>query len=56
METKGWKIIFRDGDSIKTLFHSYNGSRILPKNQWLRVENPRMVKDGSSYLYEEGWH
>jgi hypothetical protein len=55
-EQAAYKIIESDGESIKTLFHGFNGSRTLLKNQWLKIENPRLVKDGSSYEYEEGWH
>lgn len=50
-----WKIIERRGDEIRTLFHGYQGSRVLPRGRWLRCREAT-VRDGSSRAYRSGWH
>ena len=53
---KVYKIVEKDGELIKTIFHGYNKSRIIPYGKWLKAEK-RMVKDGSGgKRYLAGWH
>ena len=55
--TKIWyKIVERDSESTKTLFHGVNRSRLLKKGEWLEAEE-KMVRDGSCQTYYlSGWH
>lgn len=51
-----YKIVDTDGDKIKTLFHGLNGSRTIPRNQWL-VARKAVVSDGTrGTQYVSGWH
>jgi hypothetical protein len=52
-----WKIVEQDEEgNYKTLFHGLNGSRSLPKNQWLTAVE-KMVGDGTSKTrYLSGFH
>ena len=51
-----YKIVLKEGDHIRTLFHGINGSRILPFNKWI-VGIKKMVKDASkSNTYLSGIH
>jgi len=42
-----YKIVLREGNRLKTLFHSIMGSRYLPYNIWLKAEK-KFGKDGSN--------
>ena len=53
---KVYKIVEKDGDVTKTIFHGYNKSRIIPSDKWLKAEK-KIVQDGSSgRYYLSGWH
>lgn len=52
---KAYKIVERDGDALKTLFHGLNGSRVIPLNKWLRCSEGT-VRDGIGRWYKAGWH
>ena len=40
---------------FKTLFHSVNGSRVLPRGRFIEAER-RVVSDGNSTKYWSGFH
>jgi hypothetical protein len=53
----GYKIMDFEKGSVKTLFHGLNGSRTVPRFEWLTAN----VKDGASdgpntKSYKAGWH
>jgi hypothetical protein len=51
-----FKIVDKEKDVYKTLFHGINGSRILKIKEWLKADR-KLVKDGTSKtIYESGWH
>lgn len=54
---KAYKIVETDDKgNIKTLFHGLNGSKIIPKNKWLKAKE-KLVRDGTSKTwYISGWH
>lgn len=53
---KAYKIVEVEDGAIRTLFHGLDGSRTVPKGQWLRAKE-HMVKDGTSKTtYLSGWH
>lgn len=52
---KAYKIVEIEHGVMKTLFHGLNGSRILPKNIWLKADK-KIVSDGGSTEYISGWH
>ncbi len=51
-------IVFRVFDisrgSIKTLYHGYRGSRVLPVGKWIQAERKAVRKGNKNYL--SGWH
>src|SRR6056297_379499 len=51
-----YKIVERDNNAVKTLFHGFNKSRTLPTGEWLTAEK-KTVQDGSNGTpYISGWH
>lgn len=53
---KAYKIVEVVNGDIRTLFHGLNGSRTVPRGQWLKADM-KMVKDGTSKTeYLSGWH
>jgi len=54
---KYWfKIVDKEQNIYKTLFHGNNGSRILKLKEWIQAEI-KPVKDGTSKTtYQSGWH
>jgi len=51
-----YKIVEKDGNGYKTLFHGVEKSRKLPTNVWIKAEQ-KMVKDGSGGKeYLSGFH
>jgi len=54
-ETVWYKIVDIKNDKVLTLFHGVNGSKTLPKNQWVKAEK-KIVSDGKSTKYLSGFH
>ena len=54
-ETVWYKIVDLKDGKINTLFHGLNGSKIIPRNEWLKADK-KMVNDGKGPLYLSGWH
>ena len=55
---KVYRICERKGDKVLTLFHSLNGTRVLPIGEWLTADT-KIVSDGSrktSKEYISGFH
>jgi len=53
---KAYKIVELVDGNIKTLFHGVNGSRVMPKGEWIKAEY-KQVTDGSGQKpYLSGWH
>lgn len=51
-----YKIVDKNSDDFKTLFHGNNGSRILVEDTWLEAD-VRVVHDGTKGTpYLSGWH
>jgi len=52
----GYKIMDFDKGSVKTLFHGIEGSRTVPRFEWLKAD-VKQGRDGSdSKWYTTGWH
>jgi hypothetical protein len=53
-----WKIVEIEESTgqIKTLFHGNNGSRKLPRGEWLEAQERPNVRDGVGPRYLSGWH
>ena len=51
-----YKIVIKENNLIKTLFHGVNRTRILPINSWLKADK-KIRKDGSNGKeYLTGFH
>jgi len=52
-----YKIVDKDRHgNFKMLFHGIKGSKIIPKNEWVKSER-KAVRDGSiGTVYISGWH
>ena len=51
-----YKIVEVQNGDIRTLFHGTNGSRTIPKGEWVQAVM-KEVKDGTSGTsYISGWH
>lgn len=58
MYTIVYKIVRRNKNILKTLYHGFHRSRVLPKNVWIKAEK-KIVRDGSrknSREYLSGIH
>jgi hypothetical protein len=52
----GYRIVEIDNEKFKTLFHGINGSRLLPKNQWIKAVR-RIASEGvNGKKYISGFH
>ena len=51
-----YKIVEKQGDEFLTLFHGINGSRVLPKNKWIKAVIKDNVMDGKGSKYTSGLH
>ena len=53
----GFKIMDFEKGEVKTLFHGLNGSRTVPRFEWLDANVKENVIDGpSTSTYTAGWH
>lgn len=56
MEKTAYKLVRKDGDKIKALFHGVDGSREFPMNEWVKADK-KWVKDGTNgTYYTSGFH
>jgi hypothetical protein len=55
VQSNWYKIVDIENGVVKTLFHSVNGSRKLPINEWLTATK-KMVQDGKGTEYLSGFH
>jgi len=53
---KYYKIVQKDKDRIKFLFHGINGTRNIPINQWCKANIKDNVIDGKGSSYTSGIH
>jgi hypothetical protein len=53
----GYKIMDFEKGEVKTLFHGLNGSRTVPRFEWLDAKTDEDVRDGQgARWYRPGWH
>lgn len=51
-----YKIVDVVDGNVRTLFHGLNGSKTIPRKEWLKADR-KLVRDGTSKTwYESGWH
>lgn len=52
-----YKIVRKgDGDTIRFLFHGVNGSRTIPKNEWLYAKQKKVQDGNNGTFYRSGFH
>lgn len=52
----GYRIVEVKNNNVLSLFHTTNGSRVIPQNQWNKAKSA-IVKDGiNGTPYLSGWH
>lgn len=56
MWTKMYKIVQKDGDTIKFLFHGINGTKTIPLNTRIKANIKPNVRDGVGTYYTSGIH
>ena len=56
MRTKVYKIVQKEGDNIKFLFHGINGTKIIPLDTVIIADRKFNVKDGVGNSYTSGIH
>lgn len=53
---KAYKIVEIVDGEIRTLFHGVNGTRIMPRGEWLRAHECQGQDGTSKTRYTTGWH
>lgn len=51
-----YKIVEKKDNDYLTLFHGIGGTRVLPKNKWIKAEIKPNVMDGKGTKYTSGLH
>ena len=56
MQRHWYKIVERDDEQIKSLFHGNRGSRKLNTNEWMEAEMKHVSDGFNGTVYISGWH